>query len=353
MPSAIIRTDASHDIGLGHLVRSTTLGLALIDSGWKCVLATSAHSLSIFPGGIPSDLETIIVPDDQLLDPAWAKTALSETFDLAIIDHYGLDGSYELQMRTRARHILVIDDLANRPHDCDILLDQNLGRTASDYEKFVSPACQLLIGPDFTLLRDQFQRHRPNSILQRGAKVIPKKVVVSFGGSDLRNASTMALEGLGLAGWSTTIDIVIGAAATNVEALRNKAKHYNLSLNINIGTDDVANLLAKSDFVIGACGSSSWERCCLGVPAIVIVTGSDQRTSATGLVNAGAIDLVGEIDDVDAHDICKAINSMINEPRLWHNMGLKAAKIVDGSGCTRVIERLRSMMSERMGAQAV
>ena len=210
MPSAFIRADASSAIGTGHVVRSCALASSLIRAGWTCRLAASAGSILLLPSDIPDGLEILPIPKERSHDPTWVAESEIEAFDIAIIDHYELDRAYEKRMRSWARHIVVIDDLANRPHDCDLLVDQNFGRRSDDYSAWVDPACQLLIGPEFSLLRDQFQDHRSESLSRRAQVSMPERIMVSFGGSDPQNASQMALEGLGLVGFEMTVDVIVG-----------------------------------------------------------------------------------------------------------------------------------------------
>ena len=149
-PKVYFRCDASPEIGSGHVFRCLTIANALKDHGWSCVFATQTDSASVVPA--LESYETI-KPED-----------LKEEADLLVVDHYGLDKDFEKSCRSLVKRILVIDDLADRDHDCDVLLDQTFGREEKDYQGLVSAECKILAGASYALLRPQFSKNRMQSL---------------------------------------------------------------------------------------------------------------------------------------------------------------------------------------------
>ena len=353
MPSAIIRADASHSIGLGHMVRSTALAARLLETGWNCRLLTSSESVALFPARIPAGLEVVTIPEDDLSNPERLGTAAADKYDVAIIDHYSLSRDYESGARSWADHIMVIDDLADRPHDCDVLLDQNLGRRADDYDGLVAPSCRLLIGPDFSLLGEQFSRLRVASLARLEQVRKPERVMVNFGGSDPHNATLLVLEGLAKIENGIMLDIVLGSGAGNADDVEAMARRLGQPCTVHRSVEDMADLLARCDLVVGACGSSAWERCCLGVPSVVVVTGDDQWTGARGLSDADAIILLGALDEVDGLVVAAAVAALHGDPERWRALGANASRLVDGAGRSRVEQTLRELVDgDREAAMA-
>ena len=272
---AIFVFEASPIIGAGHAIRSTVLSDALVEEGWSCKIVTTSTTYDFLPKlGRFERIE----PDDFQNTPCKC--------DLLVIDNYELDHTYESQFRSYAKKIMVIDDLANRNHDCDILLDQTYGRDANDYKDLVPQHCKILAGSDYVLLRKEFIKLRPIALEKRRNTTEAKRILVSMGGSDPKNYTLKALEIIKESGFRGEIDIVLGFKPSNLEAV--KSCIDTLPNNCTIHLDaDMAKLMYEADLAIGAAGSSVWERCCLGLPQVLMVTADNQEVIFRNLVNLG------------------------------------------------------------------
>src|SRR5690606_35975420 len=188
--------------------------------------------------------------------------------DWLIVDHYALDARWESQQKDFCGRLAVIDDLASRPHSCDLLLDQNLGRRMQDYSHLVADNCELLIGPDYALLRPEFISARKHS-LERREKPVLRNLLISMGGVDKDNVTSHVLEALKpcLLPNDTRISVVMGANAPWAGLVQQQAAMMPWCTEVVFNVDNMAQRMAESDFAIGAAGSTSWERCCLGLPA--------------------------------------------------------------------------------------
>jgi len=308
------RTDANAMIGAGHVMRCMTLADHLAQSGWKCVFLVSDEACDSVPFLAASSYEKL--SSDAAPDCEWL-----------VVDHYGLDAAYETQAKAWANRIFVIDDLANRPHDCDLLLDQTLGREAKDYTA-LAPRARLLLGAKYALLRPQFAARREESLARQRDKC--RRVLINFGGLVADELTVWAVEALG----DLSADVITGIRPGDLKTTGNITYHS--------GVDDMAGLMATADVAIGAAGTTSWERCCLGLPTVMVVIADNQAKIAEELDRAGAAVNLGRAEDASASDIARALDAICASS--LRDMSVCAAGIVDGRGVERVA---RVMAGER------
>lgn len=348
------RADASLSIGSGHLMRCLTLADALRAGGTDCTFICRelpGHRNDLVrargyvvralppPHGRPDangPRHAAWLGVDRSEDAAQTIAAVdAERLDWLVVDHYALDAVWERELRPHVQHLMVIDDLADREHDADLLLDQNLGRREEDYSAFVPTACRLLIGPRYALLRSEFARLRGYSLARRQRPRL-KRLLVGMGGVDAGNASGAVLDALGQSSLpgDCRITIVLGSQAPWLERLREQAARCSLSCEIRTDVVDVADLMAKCDLAIGAAGTTSWERCCLGLPTIIVVLADNQRDSARALAASGGAWSIGATDDIPAN--LPSALAMLSQPSAMARMAESAAAICDGHGAGRV-----------------
>ena len=256
--------EAAPNLGAGHAIRSCVIADALAEEGWICKLVTKQASYEFI-----ANLNRFerIDPEDFYNNP--------EICDLLLIDNYELDYEFETRFRSFAKKIMVIDDLANRKHDCDILLDQTYGRDAADYNHLVPTTCKILAGSDYVLLRKEILQLRPMALEKRRYTKEIKRILVSMGGSDPQNYTQKALQMINESGFKGAIDIVLGFQATNLEAIECFIATLSNDCKIHINAD-MPKLVVEGDLAIGAAGSSVWERCCLGLPQYLIQIADNQ-----------------------------------------------------------------------------
>lgn len=264
--TVFLRFEASVTIGAGHAIRCCVLGDALVEQGWICKIITTQESYDFIANLSRFDR---IEPDVFYHHPS--------VCDLLVVDYYDLDESYEQHFRQYAKKIMVIDDLANRKHDCDILLDQTDGRDASDYQVLVPEHCKVLAGGDYILLRRAFLKLRPKALEKRRRTTEVKRILVSLGGSDPQNHTLKALEMIKESGFQGAIDIVLGFTAQHLQSVQDHIDKLPNKCKIYIDPD-MPKLMYEADLAIGASGSSVWERCCLGLPQYIMQTAENQST---------------------------------------------------------------------------
>lgn len=270
------------------------------------------------------------------LDAHQTRQALSgRRVDWLIVDHYGLDCRWEENLRDIAGRIMVIDDLADRSHDCDLLVDQNPGRHASHYTHLVPLRCRVLTDTLYALLRQEFSLFRDSSRCERQG--IPNTILVSMGGVDLPNATEAALLGLARSRHSDvmSVNVVMTKKSPHLERVRVRLAQLPFIGRLHLDVQDMASLMMECDLAVGAAGTTSLERCCLGLPSIVVVLAANQRAGAQALKRLGAVLLATE--GLPVEDEIARLLSTYRDEKNAHAMSQAAMRITDGKGCDRVV----------------
>lgn len=331
----IFRFDASTAIGGGHAYRCLTLARALADDGWEIVVASRPETFLIAP--VAAEFRTILL-DGSADSEGNVIHAATGSADLLVVDHYGRDAAFERAARSWARLILVIDDLADRPHDCDFLLDQTHGRKTTDYLALVPAHCRMLLGAGYALLRPQFALRRNQALARRESGKV-EHILIAMGATDPDDLTRRVLEGISDTGLAITADVVLSCAAPHLDAVRRRAELMP-GVRILTGVSDMAELMTLADLAIGAGGTTSWERCCLGLPTLLVVTAHNQQLIAHNLSESGAARILGWHRDVSAADIGHAITTLLETGQTMRSMANSAARVCDGQGVQRTLNEL-------------
>ena len=220
---AIFRADATATIGAGHAARCLSLARSLTAAGWSCVLVSGRGGGDALPAPWPLEIAAVELDVDAASEPGALAARWPQGADLLVVDHYHRGENFERACRPWARRILVLDDLSNRSHDCDILLDPAANRCDADYAALVPEKCMLLLGPAYLPLRASFADLRHFALARRTQEIKPRRLLLSFGATDPDNITSMVLDILARAEWSLAVDILLGAGAPHVEAVRAKA----------------------------------------------------------------------------------------------------------------------------------
>lgn len=252
-----------------------------------------------------------VLPD---LDRAETQEVLARegSADWLIVDHYGLDRGWEAGLRPWARRLLVIDDLANRRHDCDVLLDQNLcAGMETRYEGLVPPSCQQLIGPNYALLRPEFRSARQDAAPRDGQV---RRLLIFFGGVDATNETAKALAAVDRLGLhELPIDVVAGASNPHLNMLRARCAEMP-GVSLHVAVQNMAELMARADLALGAGGTTTWERCYLGLPTLILTLAENQVPLVQAVAAANAAWNLGAADTVKVEDLSAALQRVLATP---------------------------------------
>lgn len=355
----IFRTDASLDIGTGHVMRCLTLAQALREHGANCCFICREHVGNLLNLIRQRGFEAQALPmqdfsqvksakknvqrervlahanwlgADRQIDANQTKNAIGDTVvDWLIVDHYALDVRWEAALKLHYKKLIVIDDLADRQHDCDLLLDQNLGRTEQDYAGLVSANCKVLVGPQYALLRPDFSELRQYSLDRRATPAL-KHLLITMGGVDKDNVTGEVLAALTRNALPTDcrITVVMGPHAPWSTQVRKQAEQMLWPTEVLVNVVNMAKLMADSDLAIGAAGSTSWERCCLGLPTLLLVLADNQRDGAIALAKASSALLLGNVKDL-AQNLPYALKGILDKGSLL-TMQSACSAVTSGQG---------------------
>ncbi len=359
--TVVFRVDASLDIGTGHVMRCLTLAAALRDNGTRISFISREHPGNVNNIIVQNGFKLFELPytsnfddsgnsvlEDRLSHSKWLGVNQEDDArqcepilkdiqpDWLIVDHYAIDHTWHKRLKAHIKRLMVIDDIADREHECDLLLDQNYGKHPSDYLPLVSTETTLLLGTDYALLRPEFLQWRDFSLKRRYGPEL-KQILITMGGIDANNATSKILSELNKCHLpkNALIIVVMGSSAPWLEQVNQQAKLMPYPTEVHVGITNMAEIMANSDLAIGAAGSTSWERCCLGLPAITVVLAENQKAISTALEIEGAAIQI-ESDEFKSLDDCfRGINA-----ELLVQMSNSAAKIVDGKGVKRVLNYL-------------
>jgi UDP-2,4-diacetamido-2,4,6-trideoxy-beta-L-altropyranose hydrolase len=336
------RADASLDLGIGHVMRCLTLADALVRTGTRCRFVSGSqrgnlNDLIRAKGHAVCEVSDLS-GDDWAADAEFTLAAARDS-DWLVVDHYGLDYRWERHLQAGVGKLMAIDDLANRRHACDLLLDQTLGRAVSDYDGLTPPSCRFLLGPGYALLRPRFSELRERTLARREHSRI-EEILVAMGGVDRPNVTGRILSQLdGQVDSGIRVTAVLGGGSMHVEAVRSLAVRAEPRVRVLVGVDDMAQLMADADLAIGAGGSSAWERCCMGLPSIVVPIADNQTLVAKALQSAGAA-MVMDPSDLDTSRLAGEVARLSADVSALQAMSVAAAAITDGTGVQATIHAM-------------
>jgi UDP-2,4-diacetamido-2,4,6-trideoxy-beta-L-altropyranose hydrolase len=347
------RVDSSSEIGSGHLRRCLALAAQLREQGadiafvcrahpgnFNQEVVTAGHALRELPLSTSGNRAASASPYANWLGTSAGADA-SETsaslgphgeFEAIVVDHYAIDAAWERQMRAAVRRIVVVDDLADRPHDCDVLVDSAPGPDkAARYARLSPAGVQLLIGPRYALLRQEFAR-------QPGASENPvgelRRAVVSFGGVDALGYSLRAVEALRTGiGAAAVIDVIIGVGSPQLPRLRDMAVR-DAALNIHVDARNIAELMRQADLAVISAGVTAWECAAVGLPAIATPIVPNQSEVARALEDIPCA-LTASVTQFDS-DVARCAGVLSGQRGLRAAFARNARATVDGRGASRV-----------------
>ena len=331
---AAIRADSSLKCGTGHVMRCLTLANILKERGaavsFICRNERGNLCAEIAEAGFAVEvLGSAHELGDGRRDAEETRGALQRLGvhpDLLVVDHYSLDRRWEHALRSAAGRILVIDDLADRPHDCDVLLDSSLHDCAqSRYAGLVGERTRVFVGPQYALLRPEFDRTAAR-VRDRGVG----RMLIFFGGADPSNEALKAVHALrALAARAPRTVMVLGPINPRAGLIRQAASGLT-GIELLGVTGDMAGLMADADLALGACGGAAWERCILGLPALVAVAAENQRDDSRILHSLGAVRNLGDAAETTAEMWAAEIAAMLEDPAALAAMSRAARAVMQG-----------------------
>jgi len=337
----LVRADASAEIGTGHIMRCLTLAEMLKERSAEVVFVCrdepqnlisfikekgfECHSIS----GTSEGKDFIQEGDaERTLEKVGNSASLP---DWVVVDHYKFDHNWEKIVREQIKKIFVIDDLADRFHVGNVLLDQNFVENyETRYDRLVPKNCKKFLGPAFALLRPEFLQAAVQN--QRRNKKV-ENVLICFGGADPTNETGKTIKAISEMGLSK-VRFTIAAGKSNPRKNELKRLCSRLSnFTFFEYCSNMAQMMAEADLAIGAGGTSSWERCFMGLPCIMTITAPNQQQIVESLAKAGAGWNLGFASDVTPGLLAGKLNELLTKPEMVYEASKRASEIVPhGSG---------------------
>ncbi|MAF76562.1 MAG: UDP-2,4-diacetamido-2,4,6-trideoxy-beta-L-altropyranose hydrolase [Halobacteriovoraceae bacterium] len=290
----LFRVDAAWHIGLGHLLRCIELAKIIEKAGIEVFFVCRNFEGFSYEPYISNlnfkffFLERVAVSGQigEVPQHEWLGCSVEEdvrevicqikdlNFNAVFVDHYSIDKRWEKKIKSKCRKVVVIDDLGDRQHSCDYIVDPNYASLESKFLGSGSEVIEkLLLGTKYTILKSDFPRLR-ESYLEKKTNSSLKKILVNLGGAS--NSIILKKILIGIEDSSFSGEVVV--LANNEEFVKECESDIVFSKFTFIKyISDMADFYHDIDLVIGAAGTSFWERCCLGIPSILLKVADNQE----------------------------------------------------------------------------
>ena len=345
-PRILFLADAGPEVGGGHVMRCLTLARALTERGAECAFVESRAAAPILRRfGWPAQT-LLAMADARDLD---ALIASAEDFagrlqvDAIVIDHYGVDVRQERRLRVDGRRLTVIDDLADRHHACDLLVDPGYGRRREHYGALVAGECATMVGPSHALVRPEFAAARQRAMGRRAKHGPVRRALIALGLTDVGGVTDRVVTALSDELGDVRLDIVLGSDAPSLPALR-EAALTDRRLHLWVDTPEMASLMADADIAIGAGGSSVWERATVGLPSATVILAENQREMIDLMAGAGFTFAIDATQPEFEDRLRECWRALVDDQTLRWSLAERTAELCDGQGAERVAERIMGLI---------
>lgn len=360
MTNVIFRTDASLKIGTGHVMRCLALAKVLAEKGAKVQFICRDHSGNLIDRIRQEGFEVYTLTtelDDRskhgkesfepkLAHADWLGVSQKQDAsdcqpilrhinpDWLIVDHYSIGKEWQTLLKPNYHKLMVIDDLGDRNHLCDLLLDQNYGSTEAKYQNNVPSHCKILTSPKYALLRPEFAQWREASLKRRTSIQTVKNILITLGGVDPDNYTGQILTELTKTqlNKNTELVVVMGATAPHLASVKKQAGTMSITTIVKTNVTNMAELMTNADIAIGAAGATTWERCCLGLPTVQFVIAENQRQIAQALAKDAVVKIIDNVEQLPC--IVEMANQWVEQ------LSNISASVCDGAGSGRVVQYL-------------
>ena len=351
------RVDSSIQIGIGHVMRCLSLAdqiknkasniffvtrsldgsmeQFISEKGYKVILLPSNDEIII--GKKNSFQSNEFKEFDWLQDLNATKEAIEDKkIDWLIVDHYGIDYRWHKIIAKFTNKIMIIDDLANRKLHCNVLLDQTYGRKFEDYDQLIDKETEMLLGANYALLRPEFSNLRIPAVNKRKKIESISNVLISIGGMDYKNITQKVLDVFLKVEWKKNIEvnIVLNNQAPNRKSIKYFVKNIksNHKFNLLINPENMADLMFEADLAVGSSGTSTWERCTMGLPTIAICVADNQKFISK-ILHKDGVHIALTLDEYEEipclfSELCR-VN---NHPDNLKNLSNESLKICQAKG---------------------
>ncbi len=337
----LIRCDASESIGVGHLSRCLTLARAFTQTGVEVAFAMVSPSPAVRQW-VEHDGFTIHELDPMPPDKDLAATQAllqDDGYELCIVDGYHFSEAYINELAGHGCWVCYMDDMINYCYATQAVFNQNFYSPAELYSR--AEWTDLILGPQFALLREEFARARACKRVTRKAV---RRVLVTMGGADPTGETEKVIAGLEQVDGRRRLDVhvVVGRANPRGEAIRQRLNAPGLhhSYTVLESVSNMAEEMLAADIGISASGTTCMELLCMGLPSLIIVVVDNQMLIGPELGTLRLAVNLGWHERVTPERIAEEFRALAGEAEFRTDMSRRAMAAVDGLGAARTVEAM-------------
>ncbi len=341
----IIRTDASIEIGTGHLMRCLALAQAWKNAGGQPIFVMATTVPVLEERLLLEGMKIIHLSVDRgIVEDAKGTANLAKRLNAnwIIIDGYYFGANYQQLIKYSGLSLLFIDDYAHADYYyADLILNQNIYAHEAMYVN-QGVDTQLLLGTRYALLRSEFCQWQG---WQRSLSSKASKVLVTLGGSDADNATLKVIQALQLVKIDELeIVVVVGGSNPHYKQLLLASQNSLSPIRLEKNVTNMPELMAWADVAITAGGSTCWELAFMGLPSLIVTLAENQRVIAQKLDEMGVSIYLGWHEDVSAAEIELAVTNLLIATDTRVKMTRRGQELVDGEGSKRVLKYLEAKL---------
>lgn len=336
-----MRANGSREIGSGHIRRTSLLAEAFAQHGVSPILLCNAQAPDVYPA-LNDVFDAVHIVSDEASAVKMLQQQYPERLLSVLFDTYDLSAPDHKLYRTCALHLAALDDLAARQMDVDLLFDVNLGREVKDYAGLVPPTASVHVGSDYQILRPDFFEMRAKSLARRENLTRIERVFIALGGTDPLEYSQATLRTVLELAPEMAVDVVIGSASPGLEALKKFAMAIGdpVQVQVHVDATEVAALMTRADLAIGAGGTMTWERNCLGLPTLTLIIADNQLEVANFMQTAKAAIAIDARQGYPEVTVSNHLAEMIHSPDLCRTLSQNAAGLSGCNGTQNIVQTL-------------
>lgn len=333
-----IRADASSSIGSGHIRRMSILAQHLERRSIIPVLLCSEDTLK-FLSSLDYVFSAVHVIEDENDGPQLLMDHYGESLKAIFFDHYRLDSKVHIKYRNVALILIAIDDMADRYLDVDVLFDVNLGRNPESYIDLLPNECERFVGAQYQIIKSDFYKYRFQTLTQRlNAQGRIQRIFVSMGGTDALSLTSKIVINVTKIFPTCYVDIVTGSVSPNLDALKQMVKLFGIRVTLHVDIPNVAELMSKADLAIGAGGTMTWERNCLGLPSILLIVADNQQQVGFQMQKARAAIVIDAQVVYPESQVVAALYKLKNNPTEVLELGKNAMALSSENGANKIVD---------------
>jgi len=336
----LVRSDASHEIGSGHVMRCIALAQAWQENGGRAIFAL-ARGMELEGRIIAEGSEVVKIDAEPGTAEDAAQTAVILSRSEAcwrVVDGYHFPSDYHARLRDAAGHLLLMDNGEGvLPYDCDLVVNPDCDASRTRYGG-TNRRTRFLLGPRYAPLRREFLE---SVIARPEIRKTAKRILISFGGGDQHDVTLQVIDALNeIRNLELDLTVVVGASYLFQERLKAALEKSGHRTRLLCNVKNMPELMMTADLAVTAGGGTCYELAFMKVPMFLIVMASNHEQSAQGLGASAAAYNAGWFSSLNKSALAESLRAVICDQTLRRQLVENGARMVDGRGANRVVETM-------------